>query len=769
MAATFPAVAIHKAVTCLPDDLDPNLYYLVTSQPALRLDGDAPVFRALFWTDQATGSPGAVAGIQGAQLNFDINLELPNRVVEEVRSLLQSSGVQAQRRAVLLREERERLERLARARGEEPGDPEPNIPALGPIRFGTLQYTAGNVVVLERTTEGFLEWSSSGGPPALIGNNNTAVALRLGPEGAAVWYRALQQDAAALGFRYSLEFEARLPSLEIHVWAGSHQSLELERKVKRTIEKMDTGCDEVDVERIDVKEISETLLAEGLVNIEIIKGSAKITDEHVGQLREAALSLISDRVKEVLQHRIRGMTEEERRTSLLGKVSEEVTAFAELRLRQRDMIKWAVNPQATMTDFLGGLDGEQRKRLVTVVDLADPVVSTLSVPVSVDAPWDTADPPVTRVNVEVTYPAAVGEQERTQSVSFDRQSSPTVLRWRRAPAGRADRGTVHYRAEAFVRGAAQPIPLRGGAAQGPVHVQVPELGKFAVQARPNLTDFGLRGSGKVTAVKLDYAYKQESDPDHVAGTAVLRPEQPDGRLITHTTFREIDAPLRVRPTYLRETGTPITGPEQFAWMRAGESYQLDLPSPWPDKLLVGARVRPGIPGLEKVGVDLTHRGSDGFASDAAMELAEDVDWQASTTLVQADASNQRFRWRYRVHGPEQLALSPWVEAEGDQELPLLPILAVRLRLDRLRLGTDYSDAVVRLAYTHPGPEAMETRQEFFVTDPAAQIVWLVPRVNPGIDRYRYSMTLFPLDPDQEPKEVPEAEGRGELLVLRPPL
>jgi hypothetical protein len=768
MAVTFPAALIHKGVTCLPDDDDCNLYHLVPGAPALRQDGGVPVFRALFWTDQADGSPGSVAGLKGAQIGFDVNLAIPTPLVEEIRGVLESSGVQQQRRAVQLREERERLERLAKARGEAAGDPEANVPPVGPIRFGTLQYTGSKVVLLERTSDGFVEWTSTGGPSSQIGDNNTAVALRLGPEGSAVWLRALQQDATALGIRCELQFEARLPSLEIHVWAGSHQSLELTRKVERVIEKMDQGCSDVDVERIDVKEISETLLQEGLVNIEIVKGSAKISDEHVGQLREAALGLITDRVKEVLQHRIRGLSEQERQTSLLGKVSEEVKAFAELRLRQRDMIQWAVNPQATITDFLGGITGDRRKRLMTVVDLADPVVSTLSVPVSVDAPWDTADPPVTRVNVEVTYPAAVGEQQRTQSISFDKQTQPTVLRWRRAPAGRPDRGTVQYRAEAFVRGAAQPIPLRGDSTQGPVHVQCPELGKFAVQARPNLTDFGLRGSGKVTGVQLDYTYKDQGQPDHVAGSIVLRPDQPDGRLITHTTFREIDAPLRVRTTYLRDTGAPIIGPEQFAWMRAGETYQLDVPSPWPDKLLVGARVRPGIPGLLKVGVDLSHRGADGFASDATMELAEDVDWQASTTLVQADPTNQRFRYRYRVHGADQLAVSPWVEAEGDQELPLLPVLAVRLRVDRLRLGTDYSDAVVRLAYAHPGPGGMETRQELFVTDPATETVWLVPRVNPGIDSYRYSMTLFPLDPDEEPVEVPEAEARGELLVLRPP-
>ena len=80
---------------------------------------------------------------------------------------------------------------------------------------------------------------------------------------------------------------------------------------------------DAEVERIDVTEVSEKLVEEGLVNIEIIKGTAKISDENVSQLRNTAINLITDRVKEILLHKIRGMTEEERRSSLMRKVTEE--------------------------------------------------------------------------------------------------------------------------------------------------------------------------------------------------------------------------------------------------------------------------------------------------------------------------------------------------------------------------------------------------------------------------------------------------------------
>jgi hypothetical protein len=477
-----------------------------------------------------------------------------------------------------------------------------------------------------------------------------------------------------------------------------------------------------------------------------------------------ALNLIADRVKQVLMHRVRGMTEEERRTSLTEKVSEEVKAFAELRLTQRDVVEWSVAPQATIVDFLGGLDGPARDRLMTIVDLSDPIVAELEVPVTVGANW-AGNPKVTRVSVEVTYPAAQHEDDKVKTLSFGPGDAEQVLRWRRA---RREKGVVNYRAIAFLEGLADPIPVGAGSSNGPVHVEVPAVGRFDLKARPNLGDFSLRGAGKISGVQLDYRYKAEGDPDHRAGSIVLRPQDAEaGRPIGHTTFRAIDAPVVVRPKYLRDGSPAIVGEEIFVWARPGEEAQLDVPSPWQDHLQVSARVRPGIPALQKVTVELQHRDdSSGFESTALIDLDADSDWQGATTLVQADAGAGRFRYRYTVLGADQLAKSPWLEAEGDGELPILPVLPVRARLARLELGTTYSDAILRLAYRDPA-HRLELRHEAFVLAGDPDPVWLVPRADPNLDAFRWSMTLTPMT-GGDVVEVPESEGRGENLVLRPP-
>jgi hypothetical protein len=764
---TFPEVFTHKGVAVYPDDEDPNLFYLLSGRPRLRVDDSGkPVFRATFWTDDATGTNPGVAGLRGALLHFDLNLEVPQRTREEILQLIKSTGVQNARIEQMERDERERIQRMARATGSTGPLPKPRVPEIREPRFGSVQFLGGRVELLEEKEGGFVAWSSAGGPPSLIADNNSAFALRLGPEGAAVWYRCLEQDAAAIGVRYELKFQVRLPSLQIHVWAGSHQKLEIERKADRVIQNMDQGCSDADVERIDVTEVSEKLVEEGLVNIEIIKGTAKISDENVSQLRNTAINLITDRVKEILLHKIRGMTEEERRSSLLRKVTEEVTSFAELRLTQRDVIEWSVNPQATITDFLGGLSGQARKNLITLVDLSNPVVSTLETQISTDAAWD-ADPGISRVIVRVEYPAAREDPMGIQEFSFDKADAvPKKFRCRRV---RRDLGTVNFSAMAFVKGAKDPIQLPKGQTNGHIHVQVPDLGQFKLKLRPHPNMFTTQGSGKITAVQVEYEYKDQGAPDHVAGSAVIRPADLDaGVSIVKTTFREINAPIKLKAIYLRDGAPAIEGQPQQIWVQAGRESVVEIAQPWTDFLQIAARVL-SVEGLKRVQLDLQHT-DDTFQSIATLALdkesAEETGtaWSGKTSLSQLNKANQRFKYRYSVEGPEQLTVGPWNEVAGDQEL-ILPILAVKLRTDRLKLGTDFTEALVRLVYTDSSRK-FENVHEFFLTGENPSPVWLVPRIDPNNDSFRYTVTLF--KPSGESVDMPEKEGRGANLIIVPP-
>lgn len=200
-------------------------------------------------------------------------------------------------------------------------------------------------------------------------------------------------------------------------------------------------------------------------------------------------------------------------------------------------------------------------------------------------------------------------------------------------------------------------------------------------------------------------------------------------------------------------------------MTAGEEALLEVPFPFKDSLRLEARVAPGIPGLTKAEVAMQHLDpKNSFDSDTSIILDGDGDWQGKSSLVQVDKANQKFRYRYTVQGKDQLAVSPWVDAEGEQTL-VLPLLAVRIRLNRLQLGSKYSEAVIRVKYADKSRN-WETSQEFFVSDAAADLVWLVPRVDATLDTYKYSMTLFP--PQGDAVEIPEADGKGANLIVQVP-
>ena len=764
---TFPEVLTTNGVIVYPDDEDPNIFYLLSEKPGCASTTRASRCSAPLLDRRRQRHQSGVAGLRGALLNFDVNLAIPQATQDAILDEIKKSGVQQQRADQMLQDEKERLARMAQALGQGAPTDKPRVPEIKDPRFGSIQFTSGNVTLLEEKDGGFIAWSSAGGPPSMFGDNNSAFALRLGAEGAAVWYRGLQQDAMAIGLRYELKFQARLPSLQIHVWAGSHQHDGRDARGAARDRQQDQGCSDADVEHIDVTELSQKLTEEGLINVEIIKGSAKISDEQVSQLRNAAISLISDRVKEILMNKIKGMTEEERKSSLLQHFEEEVTSFAELRLTQKDVIEWPVNPQATLTEFLGGVTGQARKNLITLVDLSNPVVSTLSIDVSADAPWD-GDPNITRVIVTVDYPPMRTDPKGIQSFTFDKSNpAPQKFLCRRAPN---DRGTVNYSAVAFLKGSEKPIDLPTGQTNGDIHVEAPALGSFKVKLRPHPNMFTTGGSGKITSVTVDYRYKDEGAPDHVSDTAVIRPaDLENGVAVSHLTFRKIDAPIKFTPTYIRDGAPAIVGKPQQIWVQAGRESIVEIPQPWTDFLRISARVL-NVEGLKNAKIELHYDDGD-FQSEGVIPLDKDgADtgggaWSGATQLPQVDKTKQRFRYRYSVEGPDQLVVGPWVDAEGDQEL-ILPVLGVKLRTDRLKIGTDFSEALVSLVYAD-APRQFETKHEFFLTKDHVSDVWLVPRVDAAKDTYTYSLTLFKPS-GGEPVEVTPREGHGENLILFPP-
>src|SRR5688572_22634886 len=114
---TIPSVLNHKNVVVYPDDDDCNLFYAIKTSPEIRVENGQPIFSGLFWTDRADGSTTSVAGLAGGWINFDAHLGISEEVLNEISGKIKSSGVQESRRRVIIKQEKERLGLIAKARG----------------------------------------------------------------------------------------------------------------------------------------------------------------------------------------------------------------------------------------------------------------------------------------------------------------------------------------------------------------------------------------------------------------------------------------------------------------------------------------------------------------------------------------------------------------------------------------------------------------------------------------------------------------------------
>ncbi len=753
---TLPQIAVLDDIIAFPDDENPNIFYLARSTPQIRMDDGMPIFNGLFWTDKADGTGTSTAGLAGGYVNFDINLGISESEKRKAEKKLKSMKIQQQRRREIVKLERERLGLIARARGEDRA-PEPDVPAVGKIIFGALEYTDGTVTLLEEKEGGLVSWSSAGGPASLVGDNNAAFAIRLSADGAAIWYKALKQGDKAISTRYDLKFRLRLPSLEIRAWAGSTQKSEIERKVDRVWKNQDQGCSDADVERIDVSSVVETMTEEGLLNIEIKKGSTEISDEHVSQLRDMAIKLIEDKVKEIIKSRIHGMTQEERKSSMIEVMKEEIRSFVELRFTQRDVVEWKMAPQATIMNFLEDVSEENKRNITKMVDLADDIVGTVEIPLQVNAPWE-EEPFVSSVKVMAEYPSA----EESKSWLFDKAKTKEKWLFRRP---KKDDALVKYTSEVYFKGVSKPLLIPTKETNGLINIEVGKVGLMVVNFKPHATLNSLSGDNKVINIQVDINYKDEEAPDHFSTTLLFKPEDVDGKKLERAIYRHIDAPMEYTVTYFSKNGKVIEMPSQKYYFTENQPGDIFTPNPYEDTLELDVELGMSPDqSLKKIIVEFQYK-DDGneFTSEDKVELAAEDDWEPVTAkLVQLDRDMQDFRYRYKLIGDNLFSRSGWVDNSGDQTL-ILPILQVGIDVSRLKIGEKYQNVVLEMAYEN---DKQKVNHQFFLNSESAKkpLNWFIPRIDEDHDSYTYAMTLYPEQGDQI--EVKDLEGKGKFLIIK---
>jgi len=152
-----------------------------------------------------------------------------------------------------------------------------------------------------------------------------------------------------------------------------------------------------------------------------------------------------------------------------------------------------------------------------------------------------------------------------------------------------------------------------------------------------------------------------------------------------------------------------------------------------------------------------------FSSFDKIEMSAEEDWEPGTAkLVIMDKTNSKFQYRYRIISEDAMSKSAWINGEGEETI-ILPIFKVLINATQLKLGEEFSNAILTLNYDG---DSKDTREIFLDKSTASHMLtWYIPRTDNSQSTYSYLLKLT-----EEDGTAVETSGtnQGSMLILQAP-
>lgn len=791
---TIPSILMYKDIAVYPDDKDCNLFYCIRTTPRIRMENGKPIFSGLFYTDKADGKLESTMGLAGAFINFDTNLSVDQAEYDEIRKQLKAARVQEARVRIMEKKNQERMyfrNRLKDRDGRPVASDDPtgyDIPSIGEIRFGSLDFKEGTVELLEDKAGDFVACSSSGGRCSGFSDNNAAFYLRLTHLGAATWYEALRQKSKAFGIRYNLKFDIRVPCLEMRIYAASHQFSDIEREVQRIWKNVDKGCTDADVERIDCKSIAQTMVDESIIRIEITQGSSEIPAKDVDKIRESMLSILQAKIEEIIKSKIQGMTREQMETSMVEKMTEEINSFAELRFTQESVMEWSIAPQGTIMDFMQGVPEDALGRVTTLVDISGSVVPTKKIFVQVDAPWDGENPLVNSVDVVLEY-LATGEKQSFPMNKDHKQDTWMFHVKKDKMLVKNDLGTVRYTATVWIKGQEKPYVMPTRETTGNVFINVGRIGEAVVTfvTHPSLSSLTKDNAVTGIVVRTRYRTKEErlaDEKDLKDGvirekkrgfladfTIPMSSDGETGKKYAVNFGRPLDEPLLYEVEYHFKNRASIIMPEAQYYFSGGQDSQILTPMPFANSLDIEAVAPGSIKGNKNIvsaAIYLKYVDEESeFESVGSINMSAEDEWETGkSTLVILDKKKTKYLYQYRLEMRDNFFQSDWMEGDGEAE-PIILAAPDMFTVDTGMFGVAGEDYYLAELTVHFDLEGVEDLTYKFDQN-AKDILryWYIPQKFAGKE-LKYSYSFKYRDKKGKQHEIAGEESGRTLVIVNP--
>jgi hypothetical protein len=744
---TVPAYTQLDGIPIFKDD-DPERrgdFYYLARQPTLVT---APNGKAVFDFLRFQIPPERSDQLGGGYLTCQVKLTEPPDVIEGLKP---------------------RLAQLLRAEF-------PNELNLPPVTLSPIDYIAGDVRVLVIDNANLVR-SVATTRASLFADNTASVAITLPELGAQLFYDALKQGGSVGILEYNLTFEVRLSAIQVKAHLDSREL----RKVVATytvehVEDEDTWGNSTKTEQAHRTSLAEHLESQGLVHIEVLKGSTDVPTEEVESLRAFAFSAVDDHLK---QHFLKGgpaVTAEDLKSQWLTFIGEDVVSDFDLDVSYRSVIKRFYFPSAVINpDFIGApVDS-----VVKDIDLrtAPWYFNNLDVTVDTNLDFDKygdiIHSVVGHLSYEETKPDGTRIAKRDSLLFTKNDRAPKHFK---TPLAEVGRDTFDYEVEVHYKaGPVQSAVLRRDQSnKRDLVLDVPNPGVLEIDLS---SDPAVFESGQLSSIEVEIEYGDgRNRVPTVTDTVMLRKDNPEASY-SRPVYAPVEQPYRLRSTYVYTDEAGATQRITTAW-EPRRDRNVSIHTPFDSQFNLTILAQADWRELAQIVTD--------------MEYADrEHDYSVRKTLSFSEASVQSSpvsTWTFPLRDPDKRSYryrevwlranasrveKPWRTVDSDASTLLVgnaPGGVVTIEVDPtdVGIGDGVRRAAVRFRYADPPHNVLDTQSMVF-RDNTPQ-TWTIARADESVDTYTYDVT-YTMD-DNTTRRLADQQGTiggdTEFLFLQPP-
>lgn len=632
----------------------------------------------------------------------------------------------------------------------------PNDAQLPPPKLTAIDFVTGEVRLLIMKDDK-LVGTVQAGKPSMFADNSASFAVELKDLGADLLYQAMKKGGGVAVVEYDLGFETRLPAVHVYAHCDSKEVKDVVMTYTTSeIHNEDTWGNEETTTEAHRTGISETMQSQGLVTLNVDKGSSQISDEDVEALRAFAFSKLDAWLKD---HFLKGgsiATAADRESQWMSFIHEDIHQTFNLDLMQRDVVIRQYNPSATLTTQFLGADVDE---VVLDIDLgtAEWYFNTLTVQVDTNLDFDRYGDIVHSVVGHFSYEGVKDGQDISKRESFaftkgDR--APKTFTTRLAAVGQ-DTYSIDVDVN-YVSGPVTTARLYSDTDNVRNYtLRVPNPGVMNLRvAASDVTAFDTQKLSSIE-VEIGYADPARNVPDVVERVILTKaaPEAAYKRVI----YAPWDQPYRYRVTYV--TADDVTGTQRITgeWQEGGhddnaQSGYLSVSTPFDDAFHLSvipsvdwSEVANIIVDLDYVDVTNDYRQSRTLNfSEASLSALQPPQWR----FLLRDPNTRGYRYATKTLRKDgSVTSTDWRAVNTDAGTLVVGDAVggvVKLSVDPADsgVGTTMRRVIVRLAYEDPANNVHDA-QAFAFSDRTAQ-VWSVARADARVNRYTYEVQYVPL-------------------------